>query len=267
MRRGGTERGCHLRGADRSIRINDRAHRVGGLVTHLSRVLGVVGNLVVLIDSLLHLLQDLVHLLKVVLGAQVRHRRKIVVLGQGSGTAVGHASHAESVRWLGHVLGSQTARLQTQRGVEGHERAANLLVRSGIDLATLDTAEEFVQVINATLPGVKPRLVVVHEVAAGRHVLGIVDRGLVIGLARMVVVAAVAIMLRLEGGRVSSTHLAIVIIETGGSWRRISLEETGTQVIKESGSGAVLAYLWEADHGHKHRGSCRHSGPEDRDRR
>lgn len=172
----------------------------------------------VLVDSRLHLLKEVVHLLEVLLGAKIGHGWEVVVLGEGMmGTG-----YAESVRRLSHVLSSQTSGVKPQGGMERHQSAANRLIGGRVDLTALDTAKEIIQVIKLTLPGVEGSSLVAGEVVTlAAHGLGWVVHGGVVGLGcwvLCVVVTSLTILVRLaKRDLVSTAHMAIVIIETGGS--------------------------------------------------
>jgi len=174
----------------------------------------------ILIDGGLHLLQDVVDLLQVLLGAQVRHGRQVVVLRE---RAVGSAGNAERVRGLRHVLGGEAASLDAERGVDGHQGAADLGVRGRVDLAALHAAKEVVEVLKPALAAIEAgRSLVANEVAALAHGLGlrvVADGTSVVGRSGvLVVVASLTILVRLPvGPRISTTHMAIVIIEAGRS--------------------------------------------------
>jgi len=151
------------------------------------------------------------------------------------------------VRRLSHILGGQTtASLETKRSVEGHQRAANLVVRGRINLAALDTAKELVQVLNASLAAAittaKGRLVA-HEVTTGVDGLRIVHGRMVglLGWGMLAIVVGLApVLVRMaKGARVSTTHMAIVIIEAGGSF--------GTWVGAVGGVHAIALVLGSAD--------------------
>lgn len=93
----------HLGGADSGIWVDGRASGVlRRLMAHVDGSVVGIGGSRVFVDGSLHLLEDVVDLLEVVLGPEVRHGRKIVVLGKGPSSA----ADSESVRRLGHVLGS-----------------------------------------------------------------------------------------------------------------------------------------------------------------
>jgi hypothetical protein len=125
---------------------------------------------------------------------------------------VGHTSTDSETWWVaGNELGSQWS---VESSVDGHQRAADLGIRGGIDLATLDAAEEVVQLIESALTGVEWSSLVSHVVTAGvphGRRLVIVQRlirlGLVVG-----VVAAVPVLMRLTKGSLVSTNGAIVVV-------------------------------------------------------
>lgn len=236
---GGTERGWHLGGADGGIRVDGWAGGIlGRLVAHVDGGVVGVGGASVFVDGGLHLLQNVVDLLEVILGAEVGHGREIVVLGQGPG----RAADSESVRGLRHVLGGEAAGLDAQVSVDGHERAADVLVRGRVDLTTLHAAEEVVELVKATLGAVRVKRggLVGHVVTARAHgLLGVVDGMLVVGLllvgGMLMVVTSLTILVRLaKRGRVSTAHLAIVIIEAGRSYRGgISLESSKRRDLRQ----------------------------------
>ena len=173
----------------------------------------------VLVDSRLHLLEEVVHLLEVLLGAKVGHGREVIVLSE----RMMGAGHAESVRRLSHVLSRQTSRVKAQGSMERHQSAANRLIGGRVDLAALDTAKEVIQVIKLTLPSIERSSLVASSeiVTLAAHGLGWVVHGGVVGLGcwvLCVVVTSLTILMGLaKRGLVSTAHMAIVIIETGGS--------------------------------------------------
>lgn len=208
VRRGGAKWGGEGRAV---IRVNVRASRVcRRVMAHLDSS--------VLVNSRLHLLKEVVHLLEILLGAKVGHGREVVVLSEG----VMGAGHTESVRRLGHVLSSQTTRVKTQRSMERHQSAANRLIGGRVNLTALDTTKEVIQVIKLALPSIEGSSLVASKIVTlATHGLGwVVHRG-VVGLGcwvLSVVVTSLTILVGLaKGGLVSTAHMAIVIIETGGS--------------------------------------------------
>lgn len=167
-----------------------------------------------LVDGRLHLLQDVVDLMEVVLGAEVRHRRQVVMLRQGSGSVSYTSSDGEARRVARDELCSQWA---VQRGMNGHQGAADLAVRRRINLAALDTAKEVVELIVAALAGVECGGLVTHLISARVHGRWLVVVQRLIGLGLVVrVVATVTVLMRLtKGCRVSTNGTVMVIVARG----------------------------------------------------
>lgn len=225
--RGGTERRHHLLSARSSIGVDGWASGIRRRwVTEINRGIVRVGRPGVLIHGVLHLLEHLVDLGQVLLGAKVGHGWQIVVLGERSG--MGTTTHGEGVGSLGHVLGRYTAASLEAKTMDGHQRAAYLLVGAGVNLTALEVSEELVQVIQlALLPGVGiGRGMVAHEISAGStHVLRVVHGGPSVirwvlgsrGVLAVVTRLTILLVRVAKGAGVSTAHVAIMIIESGGS--------------------------------------------------
>ena len=201
-----------------------------------------VGRARVVVDGRLHLLQHVVDLLKVFLGAEIGHGRQVVVLGE---RAVRTVADTKSVRRLRHVLGGQTtAGMHAERRVDGHQRAANLGIRTRVNLGALDASEKLVQALGVALARslAKAGGGLVADVVGARaaHRVRVVHRGVVRrlrGLLLLAVVASLAVLVRVaKVALVGAAHVAIVVVEAGGRWKQVSLEilqSMGAAQVKE----------------------------------
>jgi hypothetical protein len=190
-------------------------------VAHVNGRILSVGRARVVVDGRLHLLQHVVDLLEVLLGAQIGHRRQIVVLGKRA--MRGATDTTKGVRSLRHVLGSETATsMQAERRMQRHQGTADLRVRTRVDLGALNVAEEIVQGLDVGLPAIVEARGLVADVVGARaaHGMRVVHGGVVRrlgGLLLLAVVARLAVLVRVtKVARVGSAHMAIVIIEAAG---------------------------------------------------
>lgn len=230
----GSERRGHVGGRDRVVAVSHArraaVHGVGGgSVAEAVAVVAAVVNLdtgggvaSVLIDGVLHLAQQVVNLDEVLLRSGVGHGQ-IVLLGKrvvrDGGDARAHA--ARYVGRLRHVLlGSGHGAVGNREGaMEGEKRAANVIVRRGVDVATLGAAKKVVDHVVGSLAVIASAGgsgVVANVLGAGSvhgrrvEIHAVVGRGL-----RSIVATGMA---RLGEAGGAGAHLAVVIIVAGG-WR------------------------------------------------
>lgn len=186
----------------------------GRLVAQVERV-GVVAarwRPTVLIDSALHLLQNLINLLQITLGAQVGHGRQVVVLVKGTLLRVVAADRRER-RSGGHVLRSNTAGVNAQCTVKGHQRASDLAVTGRVEAPTLGLAKKLVQVIISTSAVVATT--VAQRLGAVVNWLLVVSHRGTVGLSGVLRVVASVRRPRSPEGCGTSPHLAVVVVEAG----------------------------------------------------
>lgn len=232
--RQGTRRGRDGRGAAR--RVGRRRQRRGSLrghvlVAHMARVggrrvgAGGRGGIVasgrrsrVLVHGRLHLGQDAIDVLQISLSAEVRHGRQGVVLVMRVGTS---AVQGEGVRCLGHIFGAKSSAVNAHGSGNRQDGGLDLMVRSRIDVASLNVAKQTVQVfVVVAAASLEASSLMTHVVVARTHVrLGIsVDGSRVVarrGLLRMVI-ASLSILMRLAVvAQVSTSCLSVVIIIAG----------------------------------------------------
>lgn len=196
--------------------------RVVSRVAHVHGV-GVLRVLLLLLSGALvygrlHLLQNLVNLLEVVFGAEVRHGRQVVMLRQGS-RSVSYAGSEAEARWVGGdelLCRHRPAHGRVQGSMDGHQGPADLAVRRGIDLTTLDDTKEVVELTERTLGAAIEGYgrLVAHLVAARVHGRRLVVVQRLVGLGLVVrVVATVTVLMRLaKVCRVSADSAVMVIV-------------------------------------------------------
>jgi hypothetical protein len=103
------------------------------------------GVVCILVDGVLHLTEKVVDVNQILLGAGVRHG-KIILLSQGVLARGGTSMNNRWTSRLRHVLlrcGHWTI-WDGEGAMKGHQGAANLSVRRGVNLATLGAAEEVI---------------------------------------------------------------------------------------------------------------------------
>jgi hypothetical protein len=133
--------------------------RVSGAIVHASvyvvsaRLGDASGShvLITLVDGVLHLFEELIDVDQIVLGANVRHGRKVVSRGLGATRAV-TAAAADRDRG-GHllVLRDRTIQNGELESLQAEEALADRGVGVGVELAALEVAKEFVQRVISTL--------------------------------------------------------------------------------------------------------------------
>lgn len=210
----GTQRRGHLCGRHAIVVVAYVGPGHGGLVTQIKRrgVVAARRGAAVLVDGALHLLQDLIDLLQVTLSAQVWHWGQVVVLVHGA-LGSGVASNRWQCRGGRHVLRADTAGVDGEGAVQGHQRPADLVVVAGLDSVALGGAKELVQVFVAA-PAVVARGGAVAERLCAVVVNGllVVPHGAV-GLGGGMGVVAVVRRRRLAKGGGVGSHLAVVVIK------------------------------------------------------
>jgi hypothetical protein len=179
---------------------------------------GVTG---ILVDGVLHLAEEIVDLDEILLCAGIGRHWQIVLLGErvlgGGRTSVSHGSvlrHVLGLRSGGHGSGAAG---DGHGAVKGQQRAADLAVGSGVDLAALCAAEEVIHHVEGALAVVATAsssgMVVVAEMLGALVVVhgGLVEVETVVGgRLRRIVAAGVGLVL------VLGAHLAVMVVEARG---------------------------------------------------
>lgn len=186
------------------------------LVTSVDACSGVAG---VLINGFRHLTKQVVHLYKVLLGADVGHGEVVLLSERVLGNGSSRATHGLSLG-LGHVLlgachGAATG--NGQSAVKRQQRAADISVGAGVNLAALGVAEPVIDKIKSALAVITATTSgsgAITQMLSARGVHGrlaevetVVGRGL-----RSIVAACMGT--RAEA-RVTRAHMAIVIVVAG----------------------------------------------------
>jgi hypothetical protein len=144
-------RGQLARGGVGSAVAHPTLHVVSTRLSHAGS-----GNvLVALVDGVLHLLQELINVDQIVLGADVRHWRKMVRGRMTTARAVATTTGDRNSSRHRLILGNRAIQNWKLKGLETEQALADSRIGVGIELASLQVTEELVQSIVPTLAVVR----------------------------------------------------------------------------------------------------------------
>jgi hypothetical protein len=178
------------------------------------------GNiLIALVDGVLHLLQELINVDQIVLGADVGHGRKMVC---GSMTTARAVATTTTGNWNGSrhglVLGNRAIQDRKLKGLETEQALTDSRIGVGIELASLEVTEEFVQSIVPTLAVVRLGAVM----ALAQRIVDIAIRMRVGGRRRRVRLVVLGSSMSVGGARNTSHGSLKVMRGSSVSWTSIS---------------------------------------------
>jgi hypothetical protein len=177
------------------------------------------GNIfVALVDGVLHLLQELINVDQIILGADVRHGRKMVCGSMTTAGAVATTTGNRNGSRHVLVLGNRAIQNGKLKGLETEQALADSRIGVGIELASLQVTEELIQSIVPTLAVVRLRTIM----TLAQRIVDIAIRMRVGGRRRRVCLVVLGSSMSVGGAR-NAVHGSLKVMRGSSvSWTSIS---------------------------------------------